>query len=189
VGYGQLLLTWDRTAEYHPPRQTGFPLQEKASNAHPHSRLTTTFLPTVGVVVVLLLIAMMWLSDFVTLQGELTVYTANCDGGQWAGARCTGKLAAGPRYRFRALRIHEEVLFWTAGARENSAKFSNCSIQNGRNWTCPANADAMSTITLQIEHGHAVHDTSGKTRPFHAVEKWRWLLLRAGVWAGSSADY
>ncbi|NML44337.1 hypothetical protein HHL11_11285 [Ramlibacter sp. G-1-2-2] len=164
-------------------------MPETANNAHPKSRLSSTILPGVGVLVVVFLAAMMWLTDFITLQGERTIYTVTCEGGQWEGARCTGRLAAGPRFRFRALRVHEEVLFWTAGNREASGKFSNCQIHDGRNWTCPASATAAGTITLQMEHGRAIHDATGKALPFKAVEKWRWLLLRTGLWAGSNADY
>ena len=164
-------------------------MQEPAHPAHEKSQLASTFLPLAGVLVLVFLGTVMWMTDFVTLQGETTIYTANCEGGPWVGERCTGKLAAGQRYRFRALRLHEEVLFWTSGARESSSKFTGCDIQDGRNWTCPANADAGATITLQMEHGRAQHDASGKTRSFYGLEKWRWLLLRWGLSAGSSADY
>ena len=64
-----------------------------------------------------------------------------------------------------------------------------CVIRDGRNWTCPAHEDAKRTITLSLEHGLALHDGTGRTQPFHAVDKWRWLLLRWGLPAGSSADY
>lgn len=164
-------------------------MPETATPEHPKSRLASTILPATGIVVLVFLAVMMWLSDFVTLQGETTVYTVACAGGQWVGPRCTGKLAPGLRYRFRALRVHEEVLFWTPGTRETSGKFSNCNIQDGRNWTCPASTEAAGTITLQMERGRAVHDTSGKAKPFQAVLKWRWLLLRAGLYAGDTADY
>ena len=52
-----------------------------------------------------------WAADFVTLQGERTIYTAGCNGGTWVGNRCTGKLAAADRFRFRALKAHGEVFF------------------------------------------------------------------------------
>src|SRR2546427_8730224 len=50
-----------------------------------------------------------WATDFITPQGERTVYTAECERGVWQGAHCTGRLAAGARHRFRALKSHKEV--------------------------------------------------------------------------------
>ena len=121
-----------------------------------------------------------WASDFVTMQGERTIYTVDCDGGQWQGDRCSGKVRAGTRYRYRALKPHNEVIFWTVGTNEPSGKFNDCTIQDGRNWACKACADASRSITLQMAHGKPVVDASLGTRPFRAVSKWRWLLLRRG---------
>jgi len=136
-----------------------------------------------------LAVAMAWASDAITLQGERTVYTVDCVQGQWQGAICSGVLAAGKRYRFRALRAHNEVMFWTVGASdEPSGKFSGCRVVDGRNWICPPSGDAALTITLQMERGAPVPGVSGKTRPYHAVTKWRWWLLRWGIPTGSSAD-
>jgi hypothetical protein len=137
----------------------------------------------------LLLAFWMWMSDFITIQGERTIYTADCRGGTWRGLSCTGTLVAANRYRFRALPPHNEVLFWTAGSREPSGRFGSCVIRDGRNWACPPNAEAQRTIALAIAHGQAVHDTTGKTQPFHAIGKWRWLLLRWGIPTGNAADY
>jgi hypothetical protein len=121
-----------------------------------------------------------WASDFVTLQGERTIYTVDCDGGKWDGDRCTGKVKAGTRYRYRALKPHNEVIFWTVGSKEPSGKFEDCKIEDGRNWACKTCADASRSITLQMAHGKPVVDASLGTRPFRAVSKWRWLLLRRG---------
>ena len=38
-----------------------------------------------------------WASDFVTMQGERTVSTDDCNGGAWQGDRCTGSVVAGTR--------------------------------------------------------------------------------------------
>lgn len=57
-----------------------------------------------------------WSTDGMTLQGERTIYTAGCQQGGWQGSECSGQLAASQRYRFRALKAHSEVLFWTTGA-------------------------------------------------------------------------
>ena len=121
-----------------------------------------------------------WCSDFVTMQGERTVYTVECDGGAWNGNRCGGHLVAGARYRYRALKAHSEVVFWTVGGSEPSGKFAECDIQDGRNWRCKANADANRSITLEMTEGFPV--AGPVTRAFRAVPKWRWLLLQRGLW-------
>jgi hypothetical protein len=123
-----------------------------------------------------------WLTDSVTLEGERTIYTAECEGGDWTTGpvpSCSGKLVAGERFRFRALRAHSEVLFWTVGdSHRPSGKFSGCTVTDSRNWTCPGNEQSGDTITHQMQDGSPQPDKSGRTRPFHAVEKWRWILLR-----------
>jgi hypothetical protein len=120
-----------------------------------------------------------WASDFVTMQGERTIYTVECHGGEWQASRCGGKLVAGPRFRYRALKPHREVIFWIAGSSEPSGKFGDCAITDGRNWVCKANADAPRSITLQMAAGIPIAGSDG-TRPFRAVSKWRWLLLKEG---------
>ena len=133
--------------------------------------------------VVLLLLALgfaAWASDFVTMQGERTIYTVECANGVWQGDRCSGQVAAGTRYRFRALKPHSEVIFWTVGTKEPSGKFEECTIQDGRNWVCKVCADAARSITLQMSQGVPVPGSAPVTRPFRAVSKWRWLLLQRG---------
>jgi hypothetical protein len=125
-----------------------------------------------------------WASDFVTMQGERTIYTVECAGGVWQGDRCSGTVAASTRYRYRALKPHGEVIFWTVGTKEPSGKFSECQIHDGRNWACKVCADASRSITLQMSQGVPVVDTPTVTRPFRAVSKWRWLLLQRGFTAG-----
>lgn len=121
-----------------------------------------------------------WASDFVTMQGERTVYTVDCKDGAWQGDHCNGRLVAGTRYRFRAMKPHGEVIFWTVGTAEPSGKFTDCTIQDGRNWTCKVCPDAARSITLQMAQGAPVAAVAPVTRPFRAVSKWRWLLLRQG---------
>lgn len=125
-----------------------------------------------------------WASDFVTMQGERTVYTVDCVGGSWQGDHCSGKVAAGTRYRYRALKPHGEVIFWTVGTNEASGKFNDCKIQDGRNWVCKMCADASRSITLQMMQGKPVVDAAVATRPYRAVSKWRWLLLQRGYTEG-----
>ena len=127
-----------------------------------------------------------WASDFVTMQGERTIYTVDCADGSWQGDRCSGRVKAGTRYRYRALKPHNEVIFWTVGTNEPSGKFEDCKIQDGRNWVCHVCADAARSITLQMAHGKPVPGADASTavtKPFRAVSKWRWLLLQRGYTA------
>ncbi len=140
-------------------------------------------------IVVALLALLAWFDDFVTLQGEKTIYTVRCEDGQWKGNACSGTLVAAERYRFRALKLRSEVVFWTLGSAEASGKYTGCEIKDGRNWTCKANADAAGTITLSLTGGRARHDASGAARPFHAISKWKWWLLRYGIGNFHRADY
>lgn len=129
-----------------------------------------------------------WSNDYITLQGERTVYTAGCQEGVWAGNRCTGKLVAADRYRFRALKPRGEVFFWIAGSPERSGRFTECQITDGRNWVCKANADATRSITLRLSRGRPATEPAVETRPFHAVSKIRWMLLKYGMSFGDSVD-
>ena len=115
------------------------------------------------------------------MQGERTIYTVECVGGAWNGDRCQGKVAAGQRYRYRALKPHREVIFWTVGTSEPSGKFEDCTIHDGRNWICKVCPDARRSITLQMAQGHPVAGSDAVTRPFRAVSKWRWMLLKQGL--------
>ncbi len=124
-----------------------------------------------------------WASDFITMQGERTIYTVDCAGGSWLGDRCSGHVATGPRYRYRALKPHGEVIFWTVGSAEHFGKFNDCTIQDGRNWLCKVCPDAARSITLQMAQGVPVPAPDHVTRPFRAVSKWRWLLLQRGLTA------
>jgi hypothetical protein len=98
-------------------------------------------------------------------------------------SKTIGGAGAGTRYRFRALKPHGEVIFWMVGSSEPSGKFNDCKIQDGRNWVCNVCADASRSITLQMAHGKPV-EAVPVTRPYRAVSKWRWLLLRRGYTAG-----
>ena len=127
-----------------------------------------------------------WVSDFVTMQGERTIYTVDCSNGAWQGDHCNGQVATGPRYRYRALKPHGEVLFWTVGSHEHSGRFNDCTIQDGRNWLCKVCPDAARSITLQMARGAPVPGPENVTRPFRAVPKWRWLLLAQGITASAA---
>ena len=121
-----------------------------------------------------------WAIDSITFQGERTIYTARCQGGNWVEDACTGELVAADRYRFRALKAKNEVMFWTAGSPQPSGKLTQCTVEDGRNWSCKPSPDAIKSITLQIKKGAAIAGPTGSTLPFHAVSKWKWFLLRYG---------
>ena len=134
------------------------------------------------------LYALVWATDSVTLQGERTVYTARCEPGAWVGDRCTGKLVAAERYRYRVLKPHSEVVFWVVGSSEPSGKFTECVIHDGRNWQCKANADAARSITLEMSKGYPLADPNAVTRSYHAVSKLTWTLLNCGIAITDSAQ-
>ena len=129
-----------------------------------------------------------WTTDRVTLQGERTIYTVECRGGTWDGNRCSGEVAAGPRFRYRALKTRGEVLFWVLGSQEPSAKLTGCAIEDGRNWNCPASADAPKSLTLALSRGEPVRKPGWPTRPFHSTSKTGWILLRFGISLGQPID-
>jgi hypothetical protein len=132
-----------------------------------------------GVVVLLGFTA--WLHDFVTPSGAgRTVYTAECAAGSWRGKTCTGHLIAGDRYRFRALKNHREVLYWTAGSTQPSGKMTDCTVLNARDWTCRQAPSQPPPMTMAMANGHAVA-APGQAPTRHCVDKWKWLLLAGGV--------
>jgi hypothetical protein len=135
-------------------------------------------LPVTGVI---------WLGDTITLHGERTIYMAECVGGTWNGQFCGGRLTAGPRYRYRALKAHGEVIFWSAGSPEPSGKLAGCSIESGRNWSCPPAGDFVRSPTLKMVGGRPVLGKNGN-QPSHAVSKFTWLLLSYGLWPANGAQ-
>jgi hypothetical protein len=163
------------------------PLAEPPSGHRPLSAGLRRGTWLVALAVVAMLIVFIWASDAITLQGERTIYTAECQAGEWQGAHCTGRLVVGPRYRFRALMAHSEVLFWTVGASGPSHKFSDCTITDGRNWTCRPNADAGQTVTLHMSRGRPAPAAGDPTRAYHAVSKVHWWLLSQGLSPDSDA--
>lgn len=136
----------------------------------------------------LLMVYFIWTTDKITFQGERTIYTVNCANGVWEGKRCTGELVASARYRYRALKARGEVLFWVLGANEPSSKLTGCTIQDGRNWTCPVSADAKNSITLALVAGEPQANAAWPTRPLHAVSKMNWIFLDNGMAATKVAN-
>jgi hypothetical protein len=138
--------------------------------------------------VIAMLAYLAWADDTITLKGERTVYTVDCRQGTWIGQHCSGQLLAGARYRFKALKARREVLFWTSGVAEPSARFTNCEIQDGRNWRCDPTPDMARTVTREMLHGSPVAHASGLARPLHAVAKWKWYFLSWGIPVGQDAN-
>ncbi len=132
------------------------------------------------VMIAIMIGVFIWSTDYVTLQGEWTIYTVECTHGVWNGDVCTGKLAASNRYRFRELKPHKEVLFWIVGSTEPSGRLAPCEIHDRGNWRCEPTTDSPRSITLAMSSGHPVPDSADNTLPFHAVSKFKWLRLRYG---------
>jgi hypothetical protein len=139
-------------------------------------------------VVIAMLAFLAWADDTITLKGERTVYTADCRLGTWSGRHCSGELVVAARYRFKALKARREVLFWTSGVAEPSARFTDCVVQDGRNWGCDPTPDLARTVTHEMVHGSPVADASGLARPLHSVAKWKWFLLSWGMPIGHDAN-
>ena len=126
--------------------------------------------------------AVLWGSDRITLQGERTIYTVECSQGTWNGKSCTGKLAPGKRYAFRASPLRHEVLYWVRGSKAPSGRYSDCSVTDRDNWTCNVTASAApSTIAYEMIQGRPTRVGAGLTLPYHSVPKWKWWLLDAGL--------
>ena len=142
-----------------------------------------------GVAAVLVLGLLVWASDTITLQGERTIYTVNCEHGVWKDLGCTGKMVAGDRYRYRASTSRHEVIFWVAGSPKPSGRYTDCDVRNRGNWSCNATLDAAPSITHQMANDRATHGPDGLTVAFHALPKWKWWLLNSGLVKIDEAAY
>jgi hypothetical protein len=132
---------------------------------------------------------MIWISDKVTLEGERSVYSVECVDGSWSDLHCSGKLAAGPQYRFRASKSRQEVLFWIYGSAEPSGKYTDCQVKDRGNWTCNMRLDLPRSITYEMADDRPTRGGGGMTLPFHAVPKWKWWALHFGLSIFSDASY
>ena len=130
-----------------------------------------------------------WASDRITLEGERTIYTVNCEQGAWDGLRCTGRIAAGDRHRFRSSRSRREVVYWIAGSAAPSGKYSDCDVTDRDYWSCKSRAGELPTITHELSDGRPVQRAAGIDLPFHAVTKWKWWALRLGIPGFTKADF
>ena len=132
---------------------------------------------------------LIWASDHVTLQGERTIYSVICEGGDWVALRCTDRLPVGDRYRFRASGSRNEVVYWIAGSRAPSGKYTDCQVSNRDNWTCTVHPDQPPSLAYQLVQGGPIARADSPVLPCHAVAKWKWWALRAGIPGFANADY
>jgi len=130
-----------------------------------------------------------WASDQVTMQGERTIYTVACEQGVWEGLRCTGRLSPGELHRFLVSKTRNEVVFWISGSRTPSGKYTNCTVVDRDNWSCNDRAGEQLAIVNELSYGRPTAKGSEPTLPFHAVTKWKWWALRAGLPGLRVADF
>ncbi len=134
-----------------------------------------------AVAAVVLVAALLWGSDRITLQGERTIYTVDCDGGQWNGTECSGRLTPGKRYAFRASKSRHEVLYWIRGSDAPSGKFTECTVTDRDNWSCnAASGGGAQTIAFEMVKGRPTRAGSALPVAYHSVPKWKWWLMDAG---------
>lgn len=134
-----------------------------------------------GLCMLLVVVALVWASDRITLQGERTIYTVDCAQGVWEGNRCTGRLVPGPRYAFRASARRQEVIYWIRGSEAPSGKYTDCSVKNRDNWSCKVKVDQPATVAYEMDDGRPTRGAPGLTVAFHDVPKWKWWAIRGGV--------
>lgn len=138
---------------------------------------------------VVFIIVLLWGSDRITMQGERTIYTVECERGTWNGKTCSGKLAPGKRYAFRASLTRHEVLYWVRGSTAPSGRYPDCSVTDRDNWSCQAPADdAPKTITHELSKGKPTAAQAGSLLPYHSVAKWKWWLMDVGLRVFTEAD-
>ena len=136
----------------------------------------------IGILILVALVGLpIWASDRITLQGERTIFTANCEGGKWEGNHCTGRLATGERYAFRASPLRNEVIHWIRGSASQSHKYGNCTVKDRDNWTCNVKPDEPRSITCIMAKGMPTGGCVGPDMPFHQIPKWKWWAMSIGM--------
>ncbi|MEO8344152.1 MAG: hypothetical protein ABI607_00520 [Betaproteobacteria bacterium] len=143
----------------------------------------------IAAVVIVALGIFIWASDRITMEGQRTIYTVSCEQGAWDGLRCSGRVRASDRHRFRASRSRHEVVYWIAGSNTPSGKFIDCNITDRDRWVCAPRAGEPPTIAHELIDGRPVQQAGNSNVPFHAVSKWKWWALDLGVPIVSKADF
>lgn len=141
-----------------------------------------------GIAILLLVAVAFWSSDRITLQGERTIFTVNCDQGTWQGSHCSGKLVAGAQYAFRASHSRHEVVYWVRGSQTPSGKFTDCTVKDRDNWTCNVQLDQAPALTFEMIKGKPTRGSAGLALPFHCISKWKWWVLNLGIPAFKDAN-
>jgi hypothetical protein len=141
-----------------------------------------------GVLVFGFFALLVWGSDRITMQGERTIYTVDCEGGAWTGTHCGGRLVAGSRYAFRASALRKEVIYWTRGTSDPSGTYSDCNVVDRDNWVCKVRADQPAAITHEMKNGRPMRDAQVQTPNHHDVAKWKWWALRLGLPGFADSD-
>jgi hypothetical protein len=142
-------------------------------------RLRSRLIP--GLFLLLVLVALVWGSDRITLQGERTIYTVDCAKGSWDGSRCTGYLVPGPRYAFRASPRRHEVIFWIRDSEKPSETLTDCTVKNRDNWSCNAQVGQSPAAAYEMRDGIPTHGLQGLTIQYHEVSKWKWWAIKYGA--------
>lgn len=141
-----------------------------------------------GVVILVLFGLLVWSSDRITLQGERTIFTVNCENGAWEGPHCSGTLVPGERYAFRASVRRHEVIYWIRGSTGPSETYSNCTVVDRDNWSCNVRMDQTTALAYEMKNGRPTGGGQGLAIPFHDVPKWKWWVMRLGLHPFSDAD-
>ncbi len=139
-------------------------------------------LRVLGTIATVVLVAvLLWGSDQITLQGERTIYTVDCEAGRWNGTECASRLIPGKRYAFRASKSRHEVLYWIRGSDAPSGRYTDCTVTDRDNWSCnAASGDGTPSIAFEMIKGRPTRSGSGMAAAYHSVPKWKWWLMDAG---------
>jgi len=140
-------------------------------------------------IVALLLIGLLgiWSTDRITLQGERTIFAVRCEDGAWDGERCTGRLAAGERYAFRASATRHEVVHWVRGSHAPSGKYGDCTVNDRDNWSCTIRTDERPAVTRAMVNGMLTDACPEAAGRIYWVPKWKWWALDLGIGRFDSA--
>lgn len=142
----------------------------------PRNRTAFTIVGLLGVIA--LMVALIWASDRITLQGERVLYAVTCSGGEWRGNVCDGHLEPAQRYAFRASPRRGEVVSWIIGSSAASRTYAGCEVRNRDQWVCPLQTGGGTTAQLEMLKGKTRCSGTAAAASVHIVPKWSWYLYR-----------